>query len=558
VLLPPKKIGTVLDRATEGKIGIFNKGLPGRGSALLLTENEIWDVSTRESVYHGSLPVNFLSPDGRLVFDGTNVYDWHSGRRTALENPPPQLVSFNGTVVQNGYGWVGFSNRGDVVAASRSDGSVYLLDTATGRVVHTLREGGGSILQSSQGMTCFVSSFAFTSDDSVLASGELNGNISLWNTKTGDLVITLSDGNRPPCEGSAPQPTDQIFGLAFAPDERLLASQDQFGIVRVWDMASHRVVRTLPLGPGGGSRQVAFSPNGDFMVASGGFWDSQKPYSTWAVLSAKRGHVLGVFSLPGQVALGFSRDDALLTGQFWGGRVRVEKWALRSSFRIPFVSSSQASVNPSDPLLLQAYEGQVVQYFQVFQWKVDRYRTGAGNGSFPHNFKDANEEGFPQEFFGYQFVYTPGPADDQGRITSYALSARPLLYRQTGIRSFRVDQTGQVHATEEAREATASDPLFRTFQDLTQASVTTQSPAPAQNLPPSQTSPAPQVHGPSTASTAAEVNQWLSRAENQFGQGDYRGALQSCDAALRLNSSDARAKELRAKIVNTMRILGKQ
>lgn len=57
--------------------------------------------------------------------------------------------------------------------------------------------------------------------------------------------------------------------------------------------------------------------------------------------------------------------------------------------------------------------------------------------------------------------------------------------------------------------------------------------------------------------STAEVEQWLSRAENQFQQADYRSAVQSCDAALRIEPSNAKATQLKAKIEETMKILGK-
>jgi Double zinc ribbon/PEGA domain len=55
----------------------------------------------------------------------------------------------------------------------------------------------------------------------------------------------------------------------------------------------------------------------------------------------------------------------------------------------------------------------------------------------------------------------------------------------------------------------------------------------------------------------AEVNQWLSKAEDQFQQGDYRGAIQSCDSALSLDPTNAKARQLKAKVEDTMKILGK-
>src|SRR5713226_497460 len=108
-LLPPEKIATILDRVTAGAYLTFNDGLPGRQTLVLSSGNEIWDISTRESIYRGEFLGTFFSPDSRSVFDNrrwnipTALYDWRSNKRTEVENPPPQWVSVPGRP--------GFANR---------------------------------------------------------------------------------------------------------------------------------------------------------------------------------------------------------------------------------------------------------------------------------------------------------------------------------------------------------------------------------------------------------------------------------------------------------------
>jgi hypothetical protein len=59
---------------------------------------------------------------------------------------------------------------------------------------------------------------------------------------------------------------------------------------------------------------------------------------------------------------------------------------------------------------------------------------------------------------GYELQYTPGPADANSVIRSYALEARPGNF---GYRSFYTDLTGLIRATTENRAATSSDPPIR-------------------------------------------------------------------------------------------------
>jgi hypothetical protein len=57
----------------------------------------------------------------------------------------------------------------------------------------------------------------------------------------------------------------------------------------------------------------------------------------------------------------------------------------------------------------------------------------------------------------YRVTYQPGPSNGEGRITYYLLSARPLEFGKTGKRSFVIDDSGEIHSTEEDRPASVSD-----------------------------------------------------------------------------------------------------
>jgi hypothetical protein len=414
---------------------------------------------------------------------------------------------------------------------------------------------------------------AFTGDDAVLGSGESNGNISLWNTNTGDLIATLSDTDRSRCDDSAPQAEDPVYGVGFSPNGRLLASQDAFGIVRVWDTAEHKLLYSLPLNLLGGGHQVGFSPNGHFLIASAGFPENGAYHSTWLVLDAATGSLLQAFALPGQVAFGFLPGDTLVTAQLFAGRIKTEKWSLRYRFRIPFVSAKPRSVQKSDSILLQAYDNGAIQSLTSLQQSLANY--GDAHGAFPENIgepmqalrmgaitaKDSNT----REFGGYRFTYAPSSPTDQARVTSYVLSVRPLLYEQTGTRSFLVDQTGQVHATLDAREAAATDPVFCSLARALQIATSEQAVGgpPNQNaattdaVPTAVTSQNQSPARSNSLQASAQAEQWASRAEAQFQQADYQGAIQSCDTALGLDPGNSRAKQLKAKVEETMKILGK-
>jgi hypothetical protein len=60
----------------------------------------------------------------------------------------------------------------------------------------------------------------------------------------------------------------------------------------------------------------------------------------------------------------------------------------------------------------------------------------------------------------YVFTYKPGGRDADGKINTYAVSARPTKW-QKGVWSFFNDETGIIRGTDENRAAKASDPLLQ-------------------------------------------------------------------------------------------------
>jgi hypothetical protein len=83
------------------------------------------------------------------------------------------------------------------------------------------------------------------------------------------------------------------------------------------------------------------------------------------------------------------------------------------------------------------------------------------NGAYPRQFEALGERvrtaAQLAQSVNYQIQYTPGPAEGDGAIRSYALQARAGNY---GFHSFYTDNSGAVRATRENRAATAQDPPY--------------------------------------------------------------------------------------------------
>jgi WD40 repeat protein/serine/threonine protein kinase len=143
---------------------------------------------------------------------------------------------------------------------------------------------------------------AFRPDERLLASGSPNpdyGLVRVWDVASGEQRRTLRDHNW------------GILGLAFSPDGRTLASASADGSVRLWDPETDAEVKTAPLRHVGPCKGVAFSPDGLYL-ASGGhdqtvkIWDT----ATWREWRTLRDPTSGIQSVA------WSPDGRRLA---WGG-----------------------------------------------------------------------------------------------------------------------------------------------------------------------------------------------------------------------------------------------
>ena len=141
--------------------------------------------------------------------------------------------------VQARLGWgtvraVQYSPDGTHLAAGGSAG-IWLFDTHSLDVV--------SLLPNHLEL---VTSLAFSPDSRILASGNDDRTVHLWDVATGTLQQTLQGHTSP------------VYHLAFSPDGRTLASAGNS--VRLWDVAAGTLQQTLQ-----DQENMAFSP-------AGGFW----------------------------------------------------------------------------------------------------------------------------------------------------------------------------------------------------------------------------------------------------------------------------------------------
>jgi WD40 repeat protein/class 3 adenylate cyclase len=234
----------------------------------------VWGVDMGQPLYElkghtGIVHSVKFSPDGtRLASasdDGTaRIWDIKT-RRELLKLP----VGLSGNIA------IAFSPDNKRLAATGKANTVSIWDTAGGKEVLIL-----------DGHTAPVVQLAFHPQGTQLASVSENGEdgVIIWDSTTGKELLVLKE--------SGP-----VYGLAFSPDGKRLATGGPEGIAAIWDMTTGKQLYSLA----GHSRSifsVAFTPDGSRLSTASGdervkIWDT----SSGKELLTLFGHTGRVFSV---------------------------------------------------------------------------------------------------------------------------------------------------------------------------------------------------------------------------------------------------------------------
>ena len=228
---------------------------------------------------------------------------------------------------------VTFSSDGSMLVTGDMNGNAYVWSTASGRQGATLRGSSGVKVLSS----------AISPDGTLAATGGANGTAYLWQTATGQMTGTAADPG-----GSA------VNTVAFSPDGKALATADKNGNAYLWDIsaAGHTATLTATLTDpaGSGVWSLAFSPDGK-TLATGDFagstylWNvtgSTNPTQTFA---GSRGQYV--------TAIAFSPDGKTLATGNYDGTTYV--WNIASGTRTVIPAPATVwgvAINKSDILAI--------------------------------------------------------------------------------------------------------------------------------------------------------------------------------------------------------------
>ncbi|NJN86132.1 MAG: hypothetical protein HC881_07200 [Leptolyngbyaceae cyanobacterium SL_7_1] len=198
---------------------------------------------------------------------------------------------------------VGFNPDGTVLATGDVNHDIHLWQVADSKLLMSFRVEEG-----------WVWSVAFSPDGRWLASSA-NRTVHLWDVQTGACVRTFNDYS------------DRVFAVAFSPDGQLLATGSEDHLVRVWQVRTGELLHTLE-GHTDEVRSIAFSPmgrrtrtaNADWLLASGSYdgtvrlWNATQG-TCLSVLAAHRDWIWAIALSPDGHTLASASQDA--TVKLW-------------------------------------------------------------------------------------------------------------------------------------------------------------------------------------------------------------------------------------------------
>jgi WD40 repeat protein len=282
-------------------------------------------------------------PGGRWLASGgggglVSLWDMHRRELAMALLPSTELDNTH-------VNYLAFTPDGLSLAVAHDDGSVTILDMATGKDRHRFRV-------SMRSARCL----AFSPDGRLLAIGSTDNKIALWEVPALRQRAVLLGSRR------------QVNSLAFSPDGRTLASASTDGTAKLWNVSSGENIRTLGTTPINFRTVVcvAYSPEGRILATacpeSGiALWDA----STGRRLETSGGRERGAMTLA------FSPVGGKLAWGTTDGRIEV--WDAGANLQFSeFHGHSGAVVSlafsPDGKTLASTGNDAAVRTWEVSRW----------------------------------------------------------------------------------------------------------------------------------------------------------------------------------------------
>lgn len=220
-------------------------------------------------------------------YDFSNLVVWQADLRNVnLHNVNFAHADLDKCVFAETFGGifsVAFSPNGKLLATGDSNGEIRLYNVASGKQ-----------LLSCKGHTGWIWSVAFSYDGHFLASGSNDQTVKIWDTSTGQCFNTLQGHQA------------GIRSVAFSVNNQILVSGSEDQTVKLWDISTAHCFQTLE-GHNGGIQSVALSVDSRLLATS----SDDQTIKLWDInanscLQTLKGHTRRVYSIA------FSPDNQII------------------------------------------------------------------------------------------------------------------------------------------------------------------------------------------------------------------------------------------------------
>ena len=332
-----RQIGAPLGTASRGR-EIDSVAFSPNGKIVATAGQEgivrLWDVATHQLIGQpltgdrSAIYSIAFSPHGNLLaaghFDGTvQLWDVASGQQMGAPLHAGEVLS------------VAFSPNGKILATGGYDstdhGTVQLWDISSRQPI------GGPLdedtLTGSSTNILTVSAVTFNPDGTILAAGQGDGDVQLFNVTSHKAIGSLSLLNLGLSSGVN---ASKITSLAFSPNGNFLAGGDYQGTAQLWDVASQQQIGTPLTTDTRSVESVAFSPDGK-TLATGSNDGTARLWDVYLDDNDPTGFVSAGTRAAHSVA--FSPDGKILADGDYDGTARLWNAATQHQLRSQYVGN---------------------------------------------------------------------------------------------------------------------------------------------------------------------------------------------------------------------------